>query len=112
MTLVLALAGCAPAPEPPAADSAAPPGIERDVYERLYRERFCDEWSVCAAGAPCPYDGTTPVLPGRCPYDPNAAQECVVGQWECVPGSAYPTGPDACAEVCSGDSTSTSYPTF
>jgi hypothetical protein len=108
MTLVLAaIAGCTRAPEPPAGDTAAPPGIDAAAYERLFRERFCDEWDVCAAGAPCPYDDQTPVLPDRCGYDPNAAQACVVGTWECVIGSAYPTGPDACAEVCSGTGSTT-----
>jgi hypothetical protein len=112
MFSVLALWACATSGDPPAGETAAPPGIDRDDYERLYLDRFCAEWAFCTPGPPCPYEADTQILPDRCAYDPNAAQACIVEPWECVDGSGYPVQPAVCSEVCSGSTTTYSWPTM
>lgn len=102
--LVLVLAACGGTPEPAEeADTSGPPGIEREVFERLYRERYCEEWPICSDAGACPLDGDTQILTDPCAYDPVAAQACIVGKWTCKGAGGFPKVPDVCATVCDGD---------
>jgi hypothetical protein len=103
--VAVTLGGCSPAEEPTtAADTSGPTGIEREVFDRLYQDRYCSEWSVCnSTGAACPIPaGTSPFAP-NCGYDPVAAQACIVNDWSCeggYPGYEYPVQPEICFAVC------------
>ena len=103
--VAVTVGGCSPAEEPTAAaDTSRPEGIERDVFDRLYRDRYCAEWSVCnTTGTACPIPaGTSPFGP-YCEYDAVAAQACIVDDWGCeggFPGYGFPVQPEVCFAVC------------
>jgi hypothetical protein len=82
-------------------------GFEGDLtleeFEEEFVDLFCSEWEACNTATSCPTSEGTSSGTQDCDFDPDAARECLDGEWLCneeFPGFEFPVAPAACSSVC------------